>query len=41
MKKLLNRDKTKFYENSEEGATKSIGKEAQRRMEVWEDGHPG
>lgn len=41
MRKLLNRDKAKSYENSEEGATKLMGKEAQGRMEVWEDGHPG
>lgn len=32
MRKLLNRNKAKFYEDSEEGATKSVGKEAQGRM---------
>lgn len=40
MRKLLHRHKAKFYEDSEEGATKSVGKEAQGRMDVWEDGHP-
>lgn len=29
-RKLLNRDNAKFYENSEEGATKSTGMEAER-----------
>ncbi len=41
LRKLLSSDEATFYENSEEGGTKSIGKEAQGRRGVWEDGHPG
>lgn len=38
MRTLLNRDKAKFYENSKEGATKSMGKEAEEesgRLGRW------